>query len=93
MRMLLNSSCSAFLSTSTSSARARISEIYESGNLNLKRFPIRLGSIIIGSMITIRLPKIKTGVNHYALRLKLYLAALKTAYQELVKLAPLSLGA
>ncbi len=39
------------------------------------------------------LPEIKTGVNHYALRLKLYLAALKTAYRELVKLAPLSLGA
>lgn len=37
--------------------------------------------------------KIKTGVNHYALRSKLYLAALKTAYQEFVKLDPLSLGA
>ena len=36
--------------------------------------------------------KIKTGVNHYALRSKLYLAARKTAYQEFVKLAPLSLG-
>ena len=37
--------------------------------------------------------KIKPGVNHYARRAKLYLAALKTAYQEFVKLAPLSLGA
>ena len=37
--------------------------------------------------------KIKTGVNHYALKSKIYLAALKTAYQELVKLEPISLGA
>jgi hypothetical protein len=37
--------------------------------------------------------KIKTGVNHFALKSKIYLAALKTAYQELVKLEPISLGA
>jgi DDE superfamily endonuclease len=37
--------------------------------------------------------KLKTGVNHYALKSKIYLAALKTAYQELVKFEPLSLGA
>jgi len=37
--------------------------------------------------------KIRTGVNHYALKSKIYLAALKTAYQELVKLEPISLGA
>lgn len=37
--------------------------------------------------------KIKTGANHYALKSKIYLAALKTAYQELVKLEPISLGA
>jgi len=37
--------------------------------------------------------KIKTGVNHFALKSKIYLAALKTAYEELVKLEPISLGA
>jgi hypothetical protein len=37
--------------------------------------------------------KIRTGVNHLALKSKSYLAALKTAYQELVKLEPISLGA
>lgn len=37
--------------------------------------------------------KLKTGVNQFALKSKLYAAALKTAYQELVNLAPLSLGA
>jgi len=37
--------------------------------------------------------KLKTGLNHYALKSKIYLAALKTAYQELVKLEPISLGA
>ena len=37
--------------------------------------------------------KIKTGMNHFALKSKIYLAALKTAYQELVKLEPISLGA
>ena len=37
--------------------------------------------------------KIRTGVNHFALKSKIYLAALKTAYQELVKLEPISLGA
>jgi transposase len=37
--------------------------------------------------------KIKTGMNHFALKSKSYLAALKTAYQELVKLEPISLGA
>ena len=37
--------------------------------------------------------KIRTGVNHFALKSKIYLAALKAAYQELVKLEPLSLGA
>lgn len=37
--------------------------------------------------------KLKTGVNHYALKSKIYLAALKSAYQELVKLEPISLGA
>ena len=37
--------------------------------------------------------KIKTGINHFALKSKIYLAALKTAYQELVKLEPISLGA
>lgn len=37
--------------------------------------------------------KIKTGVNHFALKSKIYLAALKAAYQELVKLEPISLGA
>jgi hypothetical protein len=37
--------------------------------------------------------KIKTGTNHFALKSKIYLAALKTAYQGLVKLEPISLGA
>ena len=37
--------------------------------------------------------KLKTGVNQFALKSKLYAAALKTAYQELVNLAPVSLGA
>lgn len=37
--------------------------------------------------------KTKTGMNHFALKSKIYLAALKTAYQELVKLEPISLGA
>ena len=37
--------------------------------------------------------KIRIGVNHFALKSKIYLAALKTAYQELVKLEPISLGA
>lgn len=37
--------------------------------------------------------KLKTGVNQFALKSKLYAAALKTAYHELVNLAPLSLGA
>lgn len=37
--------------------------------------------------------KIKTGVNHFALKSKIYLAALKIAYQEFVKLEPISLGA
>jgi hypothetical protein len=37
--------------------------------------------------------KIKTGVNQFALKSKIYAAALKTAYQELVNLAPVSLGA
>ena len=37
--------------------------------------------------------KLKTGVNQFALKSKIYAAALKTAYQELVNLAPFSLGA
>jgi hypothetical protein len=37
--------------------------------------------------------KLKTGVNQFALKSKIYAAALKTAYQELVNLAPVSLGA
>lgn len=37
--------------------------------------------------------KLKTGVNQFALKSKIYAAALKTAYQEIVKLAPVSLGA
>lgn len=37
--------------------------------------------------------KLKTGVNQFALKSKIYAAALKTAYQELVKLAPVPLGA
>ena len=37
--------------------------------------------------------KIRTGVNHFALKSKIYLAALKIAYQEFVKLEPISLGA
>lgn len=37
--------------------------------------------------------KTKTGMNHFALKSKIYLAALKTAYQELIKLEPISLGA
>src|SRR5215210_1287151 len=32
--------------------------------------------------------KLKQGVNHFALKSKIYLAALKSAYQELVKLEP-----
>ena len=37
--------------------------------------------------------KLKTGVNQFALKSKIYAAALKTAYQEFVKLDPISLGA
>lgn len=37
--------------------------------------------------------KLTTGINQFALKSKIYAAALKTAYQELVNLAPLSLGA
>jgi hypothetical protein len=37
--------------------------------------------------------KLKTGVNHFALKSKLYVAALQTAYKELVKLEPMTLGA
>ncbi|HEX4946398.1 MAG TPA: transposase [Blastocatellia bacterium] len=37
--------------------------------------------------------KLKTGLNQFALKSKIYAAALKTAYQELVNLAPVSLGA
>jgi hypothetical protein len=36
--------------------------------------------------------KIRTGVNHFALKSKVYLSALKAAYQELAKLEPMSLG-
>lgn len=36
--------------------------------------------------------KIKTGVNHFSLKSKIYLSALKTAYQEFAKLEPMSLG-
>jgi DDE superfamily endonuclease len=37
--------------------------------------------------------KIKTGINHFALKSKIYLSALQTAYAELVKLKPQSLTA
>ena len=37
--------------------------------------------------------KMKTGVNHFALKSKIYMSALKTAYRELVKLNPQSLTA
>lgn len=37
--------------------------------------------------------KIKAGVNHFALKSKIYLSALRTAYAELVKLEPQSLTA
>ena len=37
--------------------------------------------------------KTKTGVNHFALKSKIYVSALKAAYQELVKLNPQSLTA
>src|SRR5215216_1957336 len=37
--------------------------------------------------------KIKTGVNHFALKSKIYMSALKSAYAELVKLNPQSLTA
>ena len=37
--------------------------------------------------------KLKTGVNQFVLKSKFYAAALKTAYQELVKPVPVSLGA
>ncbi len=37
--------------------------------------------------------KIKTGVNHFALKSKIYMSALQTAYRELVKLNPQSLTA
>lgn len=37
--------------------------------------------------------KLKAGVNHFALKSKIYLAALKSAYAELVKLNPQSLTA
>lgn len=36
--------------------------------------------------------KLKTGVNHFSLKSKIYLSALKTAYSELAKLEPMSLG-
>jgi hypothetical protein len=36
--------------------------------------------------------KIKTGVNHFSLKSKIYMSALKTAYNELAKLEPMSLG-
>lgn len=37
--------------------------------------------------------KIRTGVNHFALKSKIYMSALKSAYAELVKLSPQSLTA
>jgi hypothetical protein len=37
--------------------------------------------------------KLKAGVNHFALKSKIYMSALKTAYAELVKLKPQSLTA
>ncbi|MCW5970184.1 MAG: transposase [Blastocatellales bacterium] len=37
--------------------------------------------------------KIRTGLNHFALKSKIYLAAIKISYQEFVKLEPISLGA
>ncbi len=37
--------------------------------------------------------KLKHGVNHFALKSKIYLSALKSAYAELVKLNPQSLTA
>ena len=37
--------------------------------------------------------KIKTGVNHFALKSKIYISALKSAYAELVKLNPQPLAA
>jgi hypothetical protein len=37
--------------------------------------------------------KIRTGVNHFALKSKIYMSALKSAYAELVKLNPQSLTA
>jgi hypothetical protein len=37
--------------------------------------------------------KMKTGVNHFALKSKIYMSALKSAYAELVKLNPQSLTA
>lgn len=36
--------------------------------------------------------KIKTGVNHFAMKSKIYMSALQTAYEELGKLKPQSLG-
>ena len=37
--------------------------------------------------------KMKTGINHFALKSKIYVSALQTAYRELVKLNPQSLAA
>jgi hypothetical protein len=37
--------------------------------------------------------KMSTGLNHFALKSKIYLSALQTAYSELVKLKPQSLTA
>ena len=37
--------------------------------------------------------KMKTGINHFALKSKIYMSALQTAYRELVKLNPQSLTA
>ena len=36
--------------------------------------------------------KLRIGVNHFALKSKIYLSALKTAFNELAKLEPMSLG-
>lgn len=42
--------------------------------------------------VKLEMLKIKTSLNHYALKAKIYVSALQTAYQELQKLQPIHLN-
>ena len=53
----------------------------------------QLAPLSLSSKLHFALEFKKAGVNHFALKSKIYLTALKSAYAELVKLEPQSLTA